>query len=176
LCRLAGGQIQARLDAFLELQDCLEDVENQERLHAMRIAGKKLRYTIEIFAPLFEEKQVGQWLDELKRFQDLLGNIHDLDMWQEILPIAMAKEARKTEAYFGSLRPFARIQHGMNHFQEILRNQRAAEFAGLQEKWRKEKTQALWQEISSTASRLIPLDEVDPGDGQTKSPDRSNTD
>jgi len=48
--------------------------------HALRIAAKKLRYTLEIYAPLYRrgfKKQIAR----LKKMQDLLGDMHDCDVW-----------------------------------------------------------------------------------------------
>jgi CHAD domain-containing protein len=44
----------------------------EERLHALRLAGKRLRYTIELLAPSASDR-----LRELKRLQDELGAIND---------------------------------------------------------------------------------------------------
>jgi len=48
--------------------------------HALRIALKKLRYTLETFAPLYR-RGLGKQIAQLKRLQDLLGGIHDCDIW-----------------------------------------------------------------------------------------------
>ncbi len=172
---LAREQIIERLNAFLSLQDCLEHPEDQVRLHAMRIAGKKLRYTIEIFSPLFSEESSGRWLTELKQIQDILGSLHDLDVWQHMLPQAMEREARWTERFFGTNRPFIRIQKGVSIFQEALLRQRESQFAEFRKRWQKEKTQALWREIESAATGLIPEDEVKSDDDETgTNPDGEN--
>jgi len=44
--------------------------------HALRIGLKKFRYTVEGFLPQHYEA----WGDDLKRVQDLLGEVHDLDV------------------------------------------------------------------------------------------------
>jgi hypothetical protein len=47
--------------------------------HALRIGLKKLRYTVESLLP----EHHAAWSENLKRFQDLLGDIHDLDVLAE---------------------------------------------------------------------------------------------
>jgi CHAD domain-containing protein len=49
--------------------------------HRLRIELKRFRYLIENFLPEHHE----QWSDDLKRLQDLLGEIHDLDMLWDTL-------------------------------------------------------------------------------------------
>src|SRR6202035_3624230 len=47
--------------------------------HALRICLKKLRYTVESLLP----EHLAAWNENLKRLQDLLGDIHDLDVLAE---------------------------------------------------------------------------------------------
>ncbi len=47
--------------------------------HALRIGLKKLRYTVESLLP----EHHAAWSESLKRLQDLLGDIHDLDVLAE---------------------------------------------------------------------------------------------
>ncbi len=53
-------------------------------LHDMRIAAKRLRYGIEFYEPCFRG-DIGGLIEEFKRLQDLLGEVHDYDMWQVML-------------------------------------------------------------------------------------------
>ncbi len=53
-------------------------------LHELRIGVKKLRYVVENFLP----EQNRQWGEELKNIQDVLGEVHDLDvLWSTALQI-----------------------------------------------------------------------------------------
>lgn len=52
---------------------------SSERLHEARIAAKKLRYALEIERELMRSRAAGR-VNRLKRLQDLLGNIHDLEI------------------------------------------------------------------------------------------------
>lgn len=58
-----------------------EDVAAQHRL---RIAFKKLRYRLEILAPLLEDEGAELRL-VLKRYQEILGKLHDLDVFKEMV-------------------------------------------------------------------------------------------
>jgi CHAD domain-containing protein len=50
--------------------------QSEVALHTLRIAIKRFRYIVENFLPA-EHKA---WADDLKRVQDLLGDVHDLDV------------------------------------------------------------------------------------------------
>ena len=49
---------------------------SQVSWHALRIGIKRFRYTVENFLP----RQHALWSDDLKELQDLLGEVHDLDV------------------------------------------------------------------------------------------------
>jgi CHAD domain-containing protein len=65
-----------RLEAAKELHVRALRSEKPEAWHALRIGVKRFRYTIEGLLPARYE----EWGEDLKRIQDLLGELHDLDM------------------------------------------------------------------------------------------------
>ena len=65
-----------RLEAAKELHARALRAEKPEAWHELRIGVKRFRYTVESLLPgRYEE-----WGDNLKRIQDLLGELHDLDV------------------------------------------------------------------------------------------------
>ena len=59
--------------------------------HALRIAAKKLRYTLETYAPLYR-RGFTKPIARIKKVQDLLGDIHDCDVWIEQMTLAIIKQ------------------------------------------------------------------------------------
>ena len=62
-----------------------------EKLHSLRIACKKLRYLLEFFASLYPEDDVQRLISDLRRLQDNLGEFNDLSVQQAYL-VAVAQE------------------------------------------------------------------------------------
>lgn len=56
-----------------------------ERLHRLRIHGKKLRYLLEFFASLFPRHEMNDLIGQLKKLQDNLGDFNDLRVQRENL-------------------------------------------------------------------------------------------
>ena len=54
--------------------------------HKLRIAAKKLRYTIELLVSLFEHDELHAFVTRLKRLQDELGYANDLYVAHDLLP------------------------------------------------------------------------------------------
>ena len=70
---------------FAEARELLAEIERRandgkrssaERLHRLRLISKRLRYTLELFRPLYGTG-LDERLAELKRLQDVLGEIND---------------------------------------------------------------------------------------------------
>ena len=56
-----------------------------EKIHRLRIQGKKLRYSLEFFASLFPEDEINRVVKQLKRLQNNLGDFNDLSVQQDML-------------------------------------------------------------------------------------------
>jgi len=82
---VARKRIRRRCRRVVQLgTDLLAETDSQ-RLHALRIACKKLRYVLEFFASLFPGKKTALLVEHLRTLQDHLGRWHDLVVQQEDL-------------------------------------------------------------------------------------------
>ncbi len=71
--------LAVRIDEVYSFDGLVADPANVKELHDLRIACKRLRYLLEIFAIAFAE-DLEPFIDEVKGLQDLLGDIHDCDV------------------------------------------------------------------------------------------------
>jgi CHAD domain-containing protein len=71
--------VAVRLDELRGFADRALAADASEAQHDMRIAAKRLRYVLEIFAPcLGEEAEAAR--DAAKQLQSALGDLHDCDL------------------------------------------------------------------------------------------------
>lgn len=94
LCREA---LTERLEALMEKDHVLDDPEDHHGHHQMRIAAKHLRYTCEI-AHLAMGDPVVPVQDAAEHMQDLLGEVHDCDVWVDHLQELLAGEGPTLDA------------------------------------------------------------------------------
>jgi triphosphatase len=72
----AALQLGKREKSVQRLAGILEQADAAQR-HRLRIAAKKLRYTVEFFRPLFERKAARRYASALAGIQDALGRMND---------------------------------------------------------------------------------------------------
>jgi CHAD domain-containing protein len=68
-------------------------------LHALRIAVKRLRYTAEVFSPLYE-KSLDETISVCRKMQNALGTMHDFYVWQQTLPGPATTGSRSLKKVF----------------------------------------------------------------------------
>lgn len=71
--------VAVRVSELLSWERFVVDPARVAELHEMRIAAKRLRYTLEILAPLYDGA-MDDSIDRVKKIQEHLGNIHDADV------------------------------------------------------------------------------------------------
>jgi CHAD domain-containing protein len=92
----AYREISYHLDQLLSFEPWVYVADAAAEQHRMRIAAKKLRYTMEIFASLYGTDLKAP-LRAVKRVQEQLGSIHDCDVWILTLPEFIRDESGRAE-------------------------------------------------------------------------------
>jgi CHAD domain-containing protein len=83
-----------RLESATDLHRLALRTEKPKPWHELRVGIKRFRYTVEGLLP----QQYAAWSDDLKRLQDLLGEVHDLDVLRELVERAEAQEADESRS------------------------------------------------------------------------------
>ena len=153
----AAGAIQERLDEFLAYEPYVHRPECILELHAMRIAAKQLRYTMEVFAPIYPG-ELQPYLQAVKSSQEFLGDIHDCDVWNEYLPRFIEEEQQRTMEYFGHTNPMNPLMPGFEYFRQNRRELRDSQYQQLRRRWDRWKDEALWDALSQMVASFIYTD------------------
>src|SRR2546423_11591721 len=106
----AARAVETRAEEVFEHRAGVLDVSEIERVHDMRVATRRLRAAMEIFAPCFPRREHKRLLKEVKALADALGERRDRD----VAIAALGEAASKLTA---TERP------GLRHLQDDLRRE-----------------------------------------------------
>lgn len=130
-------------DAYVYRPECIAE------LHALRIAAKRLRYTMEVFAPLYADG-LKEPLQVVRAVQEMVGDIHDCDVWVACLPQFLEEERARTIEYFGHARSFGRLARGILYLQQNRQQQRNRRYQEFVEFWQKTLKEGVWDNLRQT--------------------------
>ena len=89
--------IEARLQEFCDIGTSIYEPFADRKLHDLRIAAKRLRYSIELFTVCWGDEIAG-FATELAKLQSNLGDVHDCDVWTTTLTKRLkGKDKAKTQ-------------------------------------------------------------------------------
>jgi CHAD domain-containing protein len=157
--------ISFRLENMLAYENYVTQPERIEELHAMRIAAKRLRYTMEVFEPLYQG-DLKQPIKTVRKVQTLLGDIHDCDVWVDYVPQFLEEEQERTLAYFGHAKPFGRLKPGILYLRQERQEQRGKLYTEFVEFWQELQAQNTWDNLLELISRPLPEPVSDTGYGE----------
>jgi CHAD domain-containing protein len=134
------------LEEMLCHQESLRDPEDCLQHHAMRIAAKRLRYTLELAKPVYKGR-LDESLEAVKHVQTLLGDMHDCDVWEEHLDAFAEEERARVLAHFGHVARYGRLEAGIEYLRRERREHRRQVFDELVQYWQKLNQQGLWDNL-----------------------------
>jgi CHAD domain-containing protein len=152
LWRRARREIAGHLDEVLGFRTYVDRPECVAELHEMRIATKRLRYSLELFRPLFENR-LDPFIDRAKEVQTLLGDLHDADVWLEFLPEFARTERQRAMEYSGSDRGLPRLVPGLEYLKRrvtALRRKYYREFARM---WHEAEADRAWERLAEVVGQ-----------------------
>lgn len=79
----AVATVRVRAEELLAHADGVLDVEQIERVHDMRVATRRLRAALEVYAPCFPKREYRRVLRDVKALADALGARRDPDVQLE---------------------------------------------------------------------------------------------
>ena len=85
--------IRQRLAELIDASEAIYAPADSKGLHKMRIAAKRLRYTADIYVPVFGDR-LQEFVGETADLQSFLGDAHDYDLWIEDISGQLQKRER----------------------------------------------------------------------------------
>lgn len=95
--RQAGREvIESRLEELREFSNSLHHPFDSEPLHHMRIATKRVRYALKLFAPCWDGR-LSSCSKEVAELQTALGELRDCDIWIADLGVRLDRDRDESE-------------------------------------------------------------------------------
>jgi CHAD domain-containing protein len=144
----------------------IEKAEDDTAIHDARIAGKKLRYTLE----LLENKEAKTLVKRLKKFQDIAGDLHDLQTLEpKVQTFLFAETVLWSQAFrdgsktlsHSELNQLPELQrsYGLAAVQRVLEAEKTALFQTLQKNWLGTNGQDFFKDLATFIKSLDTTDQ-----------------
>ncbi len=150
LAENAPLMLHTRLEEMYRFAPLALHAHNIDDLHAMRIAAKRLRYTMEIFHAVFQTGDTAKefdWLyDKVKSVQEQIGDIHDADVRVPLLQDYLDRHAQA--------RPEIRV--GLETLISAQRAQRSSDYQSFVKNWTKLQGQGFKRRFLLALAQLTP--------------------
>ena len=106
---------KARLEDLYEWDEFVNSPYRVRELHNLRIAAKRLRYTLEVFADVLppESEQI---VEELTKIQDEVGALHDSDVMIALLRLCLGSQDSGVAYEDALVTAQSQKQHGKKDF------------------------------------------------------------
>ncbi|MGZ4851401.1 MAG: YfcE family phosphodiesterase, partial [Candidatus Bathyarchaeia archaeon] len=152
----AQWNIAFGLQNFLDKEEYVRKENEKQEHHEMRIYAKKLRYTMEIFAPMYNNKLTKE-IDTIKKFQDTLGEMHDCDVWIDYIPKFI--EETKTNPTMINAGTVANLELALLKFTTFVKDERKKHYNQFVNLWEENKKENFFPRLRATMNSELILAE-----------------
>ncbi|WP_321508065.1 CHAD domain-containing protein [uncultured Methanoregula sp.] len=142
-------RIDSRLRTLLSYETWVNHPEAVAEHHATRIAAKKLRYTMELFGPVYR-LGLNKPLSRVKKIQEILGDIHDCDVWIDTIVRILLHERSRLRSENEEKRPDTKTLASLKILLRIREKERSLLFYRFTRFWESQKKAGLWDELKTT--------------------------
>ena len=142
--------LHTRLEELYQFAPYISDPAAVHELHNMRIAAKRLRYTLEVFAPCFSGKDFDKVYTQAKSIQEQIGEIHDRDVRGPLLQSFLDSHA----AHRPEIRP------GLERLIQTQQAERADLYAKFITYWNKIQRQGFHRQFLLLLAEAEPAEEA----------------
>ncbi|XHH09104.1 MAG: YfcE family phosphodiesterase [Candidatus Bathyarchaeia archaeon] len=151
----ACKNITCMLDDLLSLSRYVHEESASLKHHEMRIKAKHLRYTMETFASLYKnglEQEIGL----MKGLQDLLGEMHDCEVWLGILSKFTIDQPEKGN----QKKPLKTVEfkQAANAFSMYVTEHKKSNYACFVKRWDEAMSQNFFSNLQETVNAAAGLD------------------
>lgn len=142
----ARTNILDHLDDLMRYRLIVDQEDADDELHQMRIAAKRVRYTMEIFSDLYENK-LSEYIRAVKKIQKYLGEMHDCVVWLGYLPKFIKTERKHTVRYKNAEPRLKSIIQGVHLFEVDRKQTRLTRYRDFYKHWQKITTDNLFGKL-----------------------------
>ncbi len=146
----ACWHISFRIDDLLALENYVHLENEVLKHHQMRICAKKLRYTMESFASLYQNK-LSQEIETIKTFQDILGEMHDCDVWSEYIP-KFIQETKPTINPKVKRKADTTVEHSLLNFLTFVKEKRKEDYNQFVRFWNENKNKGFFVKLRKSVN------------------------
>jgi hypothetical protein len=147
--------VPVRIAELLSWERFVSDPARVAELHEMRIAAKRLRYTLELIAPLYDGT-MDEPIDRVKKIQEHLGSIHDADVLVPELEAHLLEtlKSRRKDAVVSSVEGgHFEAAAGLLTLCRRKRDERGERFDKFNALWQRLREEAFFERLRATVQR-----------------------
>jgi CHAD domain-containing protein len=146
---MAALRIGKRLLRLLSYESWVMHPEAVAEHHATRIAAKKLRYTMEIYGPVYRNS-LKKHLARVKKIQEILGDIHDCDVWIDHITLLLLRERSLLRSSHKTKRPDTVTISSLKEVLKERESERKRRYRQFVHYWHALERENLWDDLEKT--------------------------